>query len=402
MNVSLLSLDFLLFSVVAVALVSTTRGAARQAFFLALNAGFVWYLLGTSGLISTVAFCLLGYALIKANIRFEKATPLYTVPPFVVLFVYMQNYEMIRWIVPNDVLTNMLRTIGLSFLLFKIIHVLIDAKSKTLHGLTLFGYLNYCLNFTTFMMGPIQRFQDYHDQWHQKKQAIELTFEAHLDAVLRILFGLTKVYILAVAFSRLALQPDTDVVHLSLAGWVVRLYGFFFYLYMNFSGYCDVVIGIGSLMGVRPPENFNLPFMAQNISDFWQRQHRSLTLWLTDYVFSPTYKSALSSNLLSSRPVVSGNLALMLTMLVSGLWHGTTIGFLFFGLAHGIFLVIYHSWDHFLAGRLGRRRANNLRKHWLARGVGIFLTFNAASFAFLFFQLDTPHLMSLFDAVLGR
>ena len=153
-------------------------------------------------------------------------------------------------------------------------------------------------------------------------------------------------------------------------------------------------------MGVRPPENFNKPFIAQNISDFWLRQHRSLTLWLTDYVFSPAYKQALSSKRLASHPVLSGNLALMLTMIVSGIWHGTSIGFLFFGITHGIYLAVYHTWDHLLARRLGRKRANQLRKHWLARIVGIIITFNATSFAFLFFQLDTPRLLQLFNGLL--
>ncbi len=385
----------------SVLLVSLLAGAFRQFVFLSVNLFFIGWLLGPISALATIAFCLLGFALVRIHLKWPALRLVYTLPVFVALFIYLRNYEILQWIFPPELLSSTLSTIGLSFLFFKIIHVLVDAQSNTLRKLEFLTYLNYCLNFTTFMMGPIMRYQDYFDQWHGHKQAIEPTYEAHLDAVLRILGGMVKAYVLAGWINGLALQADTNVLQLSFTAWLVQMYAFFFYLYLNFSGYVDIVIGIGSLMGIRPPENFNKPFIAQNISDFWLRQHRSLTLWLTDYVFSPAYKRALSSKRLGSHPVLAGNLAIMLTMIVSGIWHGTSINFLFFGLVHGIYLVIYHSWDHFLARRLGRKRLKQLRQHWLARTVGIVITFNAASFAFLFFQLDTAHLLQLFSDLLG-
>lgn len=397
MNFSLLSPKFLLFAVVAVVLLALLRGNLRQLAFLSLNAAFIWVLvLPPAGFASTLAFCLLGYGLLRLHLRFGALRLTHTLPAFVALFLYMRNYEILHWVLPESLLTGVLSTIGLSFLLFKIIHVLVDAKGGAIRNVDFLTYLNYCLNFTTFVMGPIQRYQDYHEQWNGTRQAIDLTYEAHLDAVLRILFGMIKVYILAQWFQAIALRPDTDVLGQTFPGFVLMMYGFFFYLYLNFSGYCDVVIGIGSLFGVRPPENFNLPFIAQNISDFWLRQHRSLTQWLTDYVFSPTFKNALGSRALAGHPVLAGNLALMLTMFVSGIWHGTTLGFLVFGIVHGLYVVIYHTWDHLLTRRFGKKQVKQLRRHWLARLIGIALTFNATSFAFLFFQLDTPHLLALF------
>ena len=401
MTISLLSLEFLSFSVLSIILVSSLGGPVRSVVFLAANVGFVWFILGSGGTLSTLLFCFFGYSLVRAHQRWPTLKLYHTLPLLVVLFVYMRNYEMLQWIVPDSLLTNILRTVGLSFILFKIIHVLIDSRSGMLRKLEFITYLNYCLNFATFMMGPIQRYQDFYDQWFGHKQAIDPTFEAHLDAVLRILVGLVKAYVLAAWFNKLALQADTNVLELSFRGWVVNLYAFYFYLYLNFSGYCDVVIGIGSLFGVRPPENFNLPFIAQNISEFWQRQHRSLTLWLTDYVFSPTYKAMLSGNMLSSSPLLAVSLAFLITMLVSGLWHGTTIGFLIFGILHGIFLVVYHVWDHYLKRYLGRKRVTQFRRTWPGRGLGIFITFNATAFAFMFFRLDTPHLVAFINGLSG-
>lgn len=394
MNFSFLSPDFALFVGVSVPLLTLSRGEIRQAVFLALNLFFVWrFVLSAEEIASTVAFCLIGYALTRLHMRWNWLRISYTLPFFVALFLYMRNYEMLHWILPESVLTSVLSTIGLSFLFFKIIHVIVDAKGGMLGKFDFLTYLNYCLNFTTFVMGPIQRYQDYSEQWNGRKQAIELTFEAHLDAVLRIMLGMVKSYVLAELFHPFALRPETDLLALDLPALMVQVYSFFFFLYLNFSGYCDVVIGVGSLFGVRPPENFDKPFIAQNISDFWLRQHRSLTLWLTDYVFSPAYKKGLESASFQARPLGAGNLALVLTMLVSGIWHGTTVGFLLFGMVHGLYLVIYHTWDYLLTRACGKARVMQFRKNWLARLIGIGLTFNAASFAFIFFQIDAQHLL---------
>jgi alginate O-acetyltransferase complex protein AlgI len=399
MNLSLMSVEFFALSVAAVALLTVFSGVPRQIAFLVVNLFFLWgLLLGPQGASSTVVFCLLGYALIRLILRYPRAGFWFALCIYVGLFVYMRRYDFLTWVVPGELLTRALSTIGLSFLFFKVIHVMIEARSGTLGTLQFPTFLNYCLNFTTFVMGPIQRYQDFQGQWNEIKEAIPLRFEAHLDAVLRILIGLVKVYLLAVWFEHRGLQSDTDLLKLSLAGLFVQVYCFYFFLYLNFSGYCDVVIGVGSLMGIKPPENFNLPFLAQNISDFWLRQHRSLTLWLTDYIFSPAYKWALSNRRLSSHPLLAVNGALLMTMLISGLWHGTTLSFFLFGVAHGFFLVVYRTWDTLLVRQFGIQKVRAWRTRWPVRLAGIALTFNATAFAFIFFRLDTAQI----EKVLSR
>jgi D-alanyl-lipoteichoic acid acyltransferase DltB (MBOAT superfamily) len=307
----------------------------------------------------------------------------------------MRSYDFLKWMLPESLLTQVLSTIGLSFLFFKIVHIMIEARSGTLGQLHFLTYLGYCLNFVTFMMGPIQRYQDFYRQWHGIEQAIPSQFEAHLDALLRVLIGLVKAYVLADRLEVLALRPDTDVLGLPFLDLLVQVYAFYFFLYLNFSGYCDVVIGVGSLLGLKPPENFNLPFLSRNIADFWLRQHRTLTLWLTDYVFSPLYKWTLGRPRLASSPLLAANIALLITMLVSGLWHGTTVNFLFFGLTHGIFLIVYRIWDALLIRWFGRQAVKAWRQKWQVQFVGMILTFNAVAFAFIFFRLDTIQITQL-------
>ncbi|WP_170349872.1 MBOAT family O-acyltransferase [Ruegeria atlantica] len=400
MFIDLLSWEFLLFSAFAIILVASSTGPVRTVGFLGANIAFIFALLGPIGLASTLFFSGLGWGLTRVHLTASRWAAILSATLLVLVFIYMLDYEFLGLFLPEAARLSFLQTVGLSFLLFRILHVMIDARSGVIDRIDPAVYPNYLLAFTTFMMGPIQRYQDFRDQWADRTQAIEMTYEAHLDAGLRILWGLVKVYVIGTFIFRFALQPNTDVLALSLGEFWLQLVAFYFFLYMNFSGYCDVVIGIGSLMGIRPPENFNNPYFAQNIADFWLRQHRTLTLWLTDYVFNPVYKKALSSSSFASLPLAAGIIAAMLTMLVSGLWHGTTIGFLIFGLVHGTWLAIYRIWDHVLVARLGKKRLRKIRASWPGRVVGMAITLHAAAFAFLFFQLDTPSVIAFLKGLL--
>lgn len=386
---SLLSPGFLGLATAAVLLLGLTRGRLREIVFLGLNLVFLGrYLLGWKGTGTVVVFALIGFALIQGIRRGVPKVMGIGAAGLVALFVYMQDYEFLHFVLPEAVSTRAFVTVGLSFLFFKILHCMIEANSETLGRMGLLSYLNYAFNFTAFAMGPIQRYPDFRDQWEGEKRAIPLTLEAHLDAVLRILGGLVKAYVLAEWVFSFSMRPGMDLEAMSRLELLLSIYAFNVYLYLNFAGYCDVVIGVGSLMGVRPPENFDLPFIARNVSDFWQRQHRSLTTWLTDYVFNPSYKRLLSSPRFRRRNLLAINLALMLTMFVSGVWHGTTMGFVVFGLLHGLYQVVYRSWDAYMQKKLGKKALRQWRKKAWVHAAGVVITFNAVSFAFVFFQFD--------------
>lgn len=400
--ISLLSAEFLLLALTAAALVTVLRGTVRQLAFLIANLIFVWgLLLGPIGTISTFVFALVGYLLIRLIQNSSTRAFVLGLGGFVLLFVYMRNYDFLGWMLPDQARTSLLATAGLSFLFFKVVHVMIEARSGTLGQLTFLNYLNYGFNFTAFMMGPIQRYQDFDAQWYGRTSKVPLTFEAHLDSVLRILIGLVKAYVLAEFFAPFALEPGTDVQTAHLLVLLVRIYGFYLYLYLNFAGYCDIVIGIGGLLGVQPPENFDHPYLARNISDFWQRFHRSLTQWLTDYVFSPSYKWALTQDRWHISPLMAMNGALLLTMLVSGLWHGTTLSFFLFGLCHGLYFVVFRTWEALMTKKLGKKKLQALRKRWWVWAISVFITFNAVAFSLVFFRLGAGEALVLFSRFLG-
>ena len=387
---NLLSTDFLLFAIGMVVVVNLLKGKLRQLVYLTGNLTFLFLLLlEPVGAMSTLTFCLAGYVFLRLIDKSPKWGFRLGITLLTIAFLYMRDYSFLRWGLPDSWRTDAMKTIGLSFMLFRTIHVLVEARSQTLGRYDLISYLNYNLSFVTLLSGPIQRFQDFRDQWEGKTQAIPLTLEAHLDAIIRILIGFVKVYVIGDRLLGATLSAQGPIEDLSFTSVLVGFYIFYPFLYFNFSGYCDIVIGFGSLLGVRPPENFDKPFLATNISEYWLRVHRSLTLWLTDYVFSPLYKQGLSSTLLGRFPLLVMSGALMATMFVSGIWHGTTGSFVVFGLLHGLFQVMFRVWDWAIAKRWGKKRVREWRAGWLSRGMGIFITFHAASFAYLFFDLDT-------------
>ena len=152
-------------------------------------------------------------------------------------------------------------------------------------------------------------------------------------------------------------------------------------LYFDFSGYCDMAIGLSRLFGINLPLNFNSPYKAENISDFWRRWHMTLSRFLRDYLYIP-----LGGN---RRGGGRRYLNLIVTMLLGGLWHGANWTFVVWGGLHGLYLVVNHAW-HALRHRLGWKNAHSRGGRLAAQA----LTFLAVVVAWVFFRATS------FDAAL--
>lgn len=383
---TLLSHEFVFLAGLAIATLSVLRGPLRMLALCGLSGWYVASYLDGPGLCSTAAFIAAGYVFARlAPTRGRLAVA--GIAAIVSAFVVVRRYSFLEAVLQETIGDFVLSTAGLSFLLFKIIHVIVDRAGGRSERLPFGEYVAYCLNFTTFLLGPIQRFDDFSSQWRGETAAIESTFEAHLDAANRVLLGLVKKFVVAEFVFPYALAAGgTGTLAFDealLATWI-----FYLYLYLDFSGYCDVMIGVGALMGVRPPENFRMPFLAPNVSEFWLRVHRSLTTWLTDYVFNPLFAALLRTRRLGGRTVTCAAVALMVTMLVSGLWHGTTVSFLVFGLVHGVMLVTHRVFDHWLVRRFGRKRVRAWRESLPWRIPATALTFLCTATTYVFFVLS--------------
>jgi alginate O-acetyltransferase complex protein AlgI len=134
-----------------------------------------------------------------------------------------------------------------------------------------------------------------------------------------------------------------DAAHLSTLGAWLSVIGYTYQIYFDFSGYSDMAVGLGYLFGIRLPQNFNSPYKALNISDFWRRWHISLSTCLRDYLYIPLGGSRVGANWLVYRN-------LMITMLLGGLWHGANWTFVVWGGYHGVLLCLYKLFGRFWDG----------------------------------------------------
>jgi len=304
----------------------------RAAVWLVLNLMFVWSFAGALGpLLPLAIFLALGYVGLTAA-RTGRA---WTAPLFIVLvlavFIWLKRYSFI----PPVLLPPGIMTVGLSYIFFRVMHLIIDAGQGATERIGIVSYLNFTLNYPAFISGPIQRWEDY-----QANGSLSLTLLDIGTAAWRMVLGAFKVLILSAALHAWQLEllatlttvlpPASLVVTGAL---VVVLYALF--LYANFSGYTDFVIGIARLYRLRLPENFDQPFAATNFINFWARWHISLSQWLRSYVFNPllmTWMRRYRSARTKQYPSV---VAFFVTFFLVGAWHGPTSEFLFFGVLQG-------------------------------------------------------------------
>jgi D-alanyl-lipoteichoic acid acyltransferase DltB (MBOAT superfamily) len=394
----LLSLEFIALAVALVLWVRFVRGPLRLAGFLAGSAIYAGSFLTPLGRLTIAIFLLTGYVLARTAQRWPRVTA-----PAVALliagFVYLRGYDIVVALLPERFWSAALSIAGLSYLLFKVVHVVVDAAGGRLPHLGLLPYLAYCLNFTTFLLGPIQRYQSFVEQWEGREEPLEPDLASHFDAINRVIRGFLKKWVVAAVLAKWALLPGASIAGMGPGEVLLGAWLFYLYLYFDFSGYCDVVIGIGRLMGIAPPENFWLPYFSPNIEQYWLRVHRSLTEWLTDYVFHPLYTGLLRFRLLRGHRLASRNLAIAATMLIAGVWHGTTLSFVLFGLVHAFYQVVYRTTEHFLTGRLGAEGLHALRARRSWAVAGTVVTFVATASAYVFFVLTPSQLASFIAGI---
>ncbi|MDQ2804172.1 MAG: hypothetical protein M3Y41_16400, partial [Pseudomonadota bacterium] len=209
--------------------------------------------------------------------------------------------------------------------------------------------------FTSLVSGPIQRYDDY--QRMQEHERLPLTAFDLGAAFWRMVLGAFKVMIVSVAL--LAAQRHEIAALAASRPWATRLADgtlvaviYPLFLYANFSGYTDFVIGAARLFRLRLPENFDRPFTSENFITFWNRWHITLSQWLKSYVFNPLLMTLMRRTPARAWHPYLGVLALLVTFFLVGAWHGQTSEFLFFGLLQG-------------GGVAGNRLYQLVMTHWL-------------------------------------
>jgi alginate O-acetyltransferase complex protein AlgI len=278
-----------------------------------------------------------------------------------------------------------IRWLGFSYVAFRLIHTLRDRLSGRLPGLTLQEYLIYIIFFPTYSAGPIDRVQRFTQDLHQP---FLLTTQVLFISGRRILVGIFRKFVLADGIALFALS-NSNSSQVQSTGWLwVMLYAFALRIYFDFSGYTDIAIGLGQLLGVQLPENFDRPYLKQNLTLFWNSWHITLAQWFRAYFFNPLTRSLRSGphKIPTSMIILFGQLS---TFLLIGLWHGISWNFAIWGAWHGIGLFIDNRWSNLIKTRnSGLEDHPNLQR--IISSGSVILTFNYVCLGWVWFALASP------------
>ena len=222
---------------------------------------------------------------------------------------------------------NLAAPIGISFFTFKSISYLVDTyNKKEIPNHSFSDFLLYLSFFPQIMAGPITRFPDFSAQLSARKQDVELI----ASGAKRFIVGLGKKVLLCAPLGTVVDKIFTlDAAALDIRlGWLAAIC-YMLQIFFDFSGYSDMAIGMGSMLGFHTPENFNYPYIAASIGDFWRRWHISLSTWFKDYLYIP-----LGGN---RKGVARAALNKSIVFTLCGLWHGCGWTYLLWGVWHGLF-----------------------------------------------------------------
>jgi D-alanyl-lipoteichoic acid acyltransferase DltB (MBOAT superfamily) len=290
---------------------------------------------------------------------------------FLSKFFRWLNQQDLRFSSSNDVLW-----LGISYILFRLLHLLLDWRAGRLPVANLEEIFNYIFFFPALVAGPIARFTQFRNEISNTPQPLDT-----IEGSRRILIGLFRKFVLADSLALLSLSSqNASQIHSPLFLWMA-LIAYSFRIYFDFSGYTDIALGSARLMGIRLPENFNAPYFKSSLIHFWNSWHITLADWFRSYVFNPLTRK------LRASPALPNWLTIFIpqlsTMLLIGLWHGITPNFFLWGAWHGVGLFINNRWNALKKPSL-LTRSESLQKY-----LGWTLTFGYVTLGWVWFLMPT-------------
>lgn len=221
--------------------------------------------------------------------------------------------------------------IGISFFTFRTISYLLDIdKGKATASKDWIVFFNYVAFFPSILSGPIDKAKTFLPQLETKRK---FEYQNAVDGLRQILWGLFKKVVIANNCSVITNEVFDHYQTLPASSLLIAIFLYTIQIYADFSGYSDMAIGVARLLGFHITKNFDFPFFAQNIADFWRRWHISLTAWLTEYVFTPLsiyFRDYANKGLI---------LAIVINFTLIGIWHGANWTYILFGFLHGIYYI---------------------------------------------------------------
>jgi len=397
------SFQFVAFGLAAVLISNFSRSSVwRSIVLMVASLAFIGMLAHNPIVLLPLAvFLLLGYAGIVLLERGWSTSFVTSLLAILLVYIWLKKYTFL----PDGIfLRSPYFTLGLSYIFFRVLHLLIETKDhREKQHIGLGAYLLYTLNFTTLVSGPIQRFDEFsRDQFASEPIPLgPRVIGAQLERIVR---GFFKVNVLAMVFN--IVREDALAQLFQPLPLSFKLYAAFklsvvypFFLYANFSGYIDIVIALARLMRVRLPENFDRPFSASSFIDFWNRWHITLSTWLKTYVYNPllvTLMRRVSS--VALQPML-GVFCFFVTFFLIGIWHGRTSEFVVYGLLLGGGISINKLWQLGLVRACGRQGYKALAGNPAYVAFGRGLTFSWFALSLFWLWANWAQINRLFTAL---
>lgn len=266
--------------------------------------------------------------------------------------------------------------LGISYLTFKVIQVLIEIYDGLIKKINIVDFAYFLLFFPTISSGPIDRWRRFEAEVNKSLSSSEY-YECFKEGIWKIFNGLLYKFIIGYLIATFWMNKiPMDHKILSTVNY---MYAYSLYLFFDFAGYSLMAIGISYLLGVKTPDNFNMPFLSTNIKDFWNRWHMSLSFWFRDFIYTRFVMASIKNKWFKSRFTAS-YIGYIITMTTMGIWHGTEIYYILYGFYHGILIV---GTDYF---QRKSKWYQKRKKSDFWNIIFVIITFNLICFGFLIFS----------------
>ncbi|WP_294404405.1 D-alanyl-lipoteichoic acid biosynthesis protein DltB [uncultured Clostridium sp.] len=272
---------------------------------------------------------------------------------------------------------DILGFVGLSYINFKAIQMVIEIYDGRITEVNIIKYLYFIMFFPTLSSGPIDRWKRFENNLDESIMMSEY-FDIYLfEGIKKIVIGVLYKFVLAyLIHTYWLLKIPKDI---NLINSVNYMYAYTMYLFFDFAGYSLFAVGTSYIFGIKTPDNFNKPFISKDMKEFWTRWHISLSRWFGDYIFSRFVLNSMRKKRFKNRFIAS-HVAQIITMFVMGMWHGLTPYYIIYGLYQGGALVLTDIYQ---------RKSKYYKKHkkekWF-QCVQILVTFHIVCFGMLIFS----------------
>jgi alginate O-acetyltransferase complex protein AlgI len=370
----------------------------RNSFLLAINLLVLLHFIKEHSFIVISILGLLVYV-IALGAKRKRSVGLISFGIILVVSLFIiRNFPLIQDVLNGSILAFTVapvlsvQKLGISYILFRMVHFLVESfKQKIQHSDPL-TFLNYLFFFPTFLAGPIDTYTNFH--YFIRQPARGYFRSLALAGLTRIVAGAFKTIILSA--SLLPYAVDWQTLHTGL-GFMADLSSslvlYSLYIYLNFSGYSDIAIGTAYLLGIKTPENFNNPYCSSSLSQFWKTWHITFSMFLKLYVFKPVL-NVLNKLLPKASRLSITMTGYLFTFTVCGLWHGSTLNFIYWGLWHGAGLALNKYWTTLNSTH------HLIKPGWAYTGFSIILTFIFVTFGWMFFNYNHDQLLIIFSKLL--